>query len=101
MTMFYAAVAWHVFDLTGSALQLGVLGLVRFVPHAALSLIGGAVADAFERRRIVMLSQCAPLLGASLLCTSTQQGSTTLLLLYAMVFLSGVAAAFESPARAA
>ncbi len=101
MTMFYAAVAWHVFDLTGSAFQLGVLGLVRFVPHAALSLIGGAVADAFERRRIVMLSQCAPLLGASLLCASTQQGSTTLLLLYAMVFLSGVAAAFESPARAA
>ena len=101
MTMFYAAVAWHVYDLTGSAFQLGVLGLVRFVPHAALSLIGGAVADAFERRRIVMLSQCAPLLGAILLCVSTQQGSTTLLLLYAMVFVSGVAAAFESPARAA
>ncbi len=101
MTMFYAAVAWHVFDLTGSAFQLGVLGLVRFVPHAALSLVGGAVADAFERRRVVMLSHAAPLLGTSLLCFVTARGEAGMPILYAVILASAVAAAFESPARSA
>ena len=44
MTLFYASLAWQVYAISGSEFQLGVLGLVRFVPHLLLSLVGGALA---------------------------------------------------------
>ena len=53
MMMLRAAVAWHVFELSHSAFQLGLLGLVQFVPAMFLTLVGGAVADSYDRRRIM------------------------------------------------
>ena len=61
MTMLRAAIAWHVFALTNSAFHLGLIGLVQFLPGLSLTLLGGAVADTFERRRIIMLAQLVPL----------------------------------------
>ena len=48
-TLLRAAVAWHVFEISGSAFHLGLIGLVQFVPALALTLVGGAVADAYDR----------------------------------------------------
>ncbi|MCH2170590.1 MFS transporter [Myxococcota bacterium] len=99
--LFSASVAWQVFDLSGSAFDLGLIGLTRFVPHLALSLLGGAVADVFDRRRLIMASQIVPLICGVSLWLASADGSANLPLIYAMVFAVGSAAAFESPAGSA
>lgn len=101
MTMLRAAIAWHVFALTGSAFHLGLIGLVQFVPALALTLVGGAVADTYERKRVIMLAQLVPLACALILWGATRGGMVSVGLLYAMVFVIAAAAAFENPARAA
>jgi MFS family permease len=101
MTMLRAGIAWHVFALTGSAFHLGLIGLAQFLPALALMLVGGAVADTFERRRIIMLAQLVPLACSVVLFSATERGTVSLPLLYAMVMLVAGAGAFDSPARAA
>jgi MFS family permease len=101
MTMLRAAIAWHVFALTGSAFQLGLIGLVQFIPALGLTLLGGAVADSYERRRVIILAQLVPLACALTLFLTTRNGFVTVPLLYAMVFVIACSASFENPARAA
>jgi MFS family permease len=95
------AIFWHVFDLTGSTFHVGLVGLVQFAPTFALTLVGGAVADAYDRRRVMRLAQL-PLLAVGLtLFLVTSAGAASLPLLYAGVFLASCAFAFDSPARQA
>ena len=101
MTMLRAAIAWHVFALTHSAFHLGLIGLVQFLPALGLTLIGGAVADTYERRRIIMLAQLLPLTCALILFAATRGGFISVPLLYAMVLVIACSASFENPARAA
>src|SRR4029453_15560839 len=101
MTMLRAAIAWHVYALTNSAFHLGLIGVVQFVPALGLMLIGGAVADTYERRRIIMLAQLVPLACALTLFMAMRHGFVSVPLLYAMVFVIACSATFESPARAA
>src|ERR1700754_566643 len=61
-------VAKHVYDLTGSSLAVGLVAAVELIPLMVLALVGGAVADAFDRRRVVLLAEtgqvvCAAALG--------------------------------------
>ena len=83
MTLLRAAVAWHVFELSHSAFHLGLVGLVQFVPVLALTLVGGAVADAYDRRRIMRAAQIPILAGGALLAVATAQGAASLPILYA------------------
>jgi MFS family permease len=101
MTMLRAAIAWHVFSLTNSAFHLGLVGLVQFVPALSLTLLGGAVADTYQRKRVIMLAQLVPLSCALTLFAATRGGFISVPLLYAMVFVIACSAAFENPARAA
>src|SRR5262245_45293415 len=101
MTMLRAAIAWHVYTLTNSAFHLGLIGLVQFVPALTLTLLGGAVADIYERRRVIMLAQLVPLACALVLFAATRGGFVSVPLLYGMVFLIACSASFENPARAA
>src|SRR5215510_13363448 len=101
MTMLRAAISWHVFALTGSAFHLGLIGLVQFTPALGLTLLGGAVADTYERRRVIMLAQLVPLSCALVLFVATRGGFVSVPLLYAMVFVIACSASFENPARAA
>jgi MFS family permease len=101
MTMLRAAIAWHVYALTNSAFHLGLIGVVQFVPALGLMLIGGAVADTYERRRIIMLAQLVPLACALTLFMAMRHGFVSVPLLYAMVFVIACSASFENPARAA
>jgi len=96
-----AAILWHVFELSHSAFQLGVVGIVQFVPALGLMLVGGALADTHDRRRIMMTAQWLWFLAAVVLCTAVYTGRVSLPVLYAMVLLVAVAGAFDSPARAA
>ncbi|HVO23629.1 MAG TPA: MFS transporter [Candidatus Margulisiibacteriota bacterium] len=100
MTMMRAAILWHVFAISGSAFHLGLIGLVQFIPAILFNLVGGAVADAYDRRRIVMTAQVVPLTCGCVLALATQHGTASLPLLYGMIFCIAVAAAFDNPARA-
>lgn len=99
MTLLQAAIAWQVYRISGSALQLGILGLLRFGPSFGMTLVGGAVADRYDRKAIVILSQVAPLACSVVLLVATQSGSAGLPLIYALVLLIALASAFENPAR--
>ena len=101
MMLLRAAIAWHVFDLTRSAFHLGLIGLVQFVPAFALTLVAGALADTFDRRRIMMTAQTLTLAAGLALAIATVRGTVTLGLLYAIVVAAAVATAFDSPARMA
>jgi len=99
--MLQTAVLWHVFALSHSPFQMGLLGVVQFAPALLLMLLGGAVADSFDRRRVVMLAQLPPLAAAALLYLATSQGFVSVPLIFAAMFLIAVAGAFDGPARMA
>ena len=101
LTGLRAAVAWHVYDLTGSVFQLGLLGIVQFVPALGLALVGGAVADARDRRTIAIVAQLLELLCALALVLATASGRAAVGLLFGLIVVGSAAAAFENPARAA
>lgn len=95
------ALAWQVYTLTNSPLQLGLLGFVRAVPFIVLSLVGGVVADTVDRRRLLVLTQVVLLVLSAALALTTATGAATVPLLYALTLLAGAASAFDNPARQA
>jgi len=95
------AIGWQVYDLTGSAFDLGIVGLVQFLPTALLLFVAGHAADRFARKRVVALCQLAEALTALLLAGSTFAGTLTELQILVAAFVLGTAGAFESPALAA
>ena len=101
MTLLRSAVAWHVFELTGSAFYLGLTGIVQFVPALGLMLIGGAVADSHDRRRVINAAQLVLLAAGGALLYATGRGAIGLPVLYAAVAGTAAAGAFEAPARQA
>jgi MFS family permease len=101
MTLLRAAVFWHVWELSRSELHIGLVGLFQFVPAAGLTLVGGAVADAYDRRRVMRLAQLPLIATGSLLALATLQGWIDVPILYAVVFSNAAAFAFDSPARQA
>ena len=98
--MLRAGVAWHVFALTGSAFHLGMLGLVQFLPTPAFMLLGGVLADTYDRRTIMLCAQTSALACAGVLGLATWSDTVTLPLLYGLVVAVGIAGAFDSPSRA-
>jgi len=95
-----AAVAWHVYALSRSAFHLGLIGIVQFLPVLPLTLVAGALADAHDRRRIMMIAQLVSLGCSMALWLATRGGAASLPLLYGMILLVAAAAAFDNPARA-
>jgi MFS family permease len=98
-SMLQAIIAWQVYALSGSPLDLGLIGLVRFVPALALSLVSGAVVDTYDRRKILLAAQSVPALTSALMLAAIVTDRASLPLVYGLVFLVGVASAFEGPAR--
>jgi MFS family permease len=95
------AIGWQVYDLTGSAFDLGMVGLVQFLPTALLLFVAGSAADRFERKRVVALCQLAEAATAVFLAFSTFAGFLGEAQIFAATFVLGIAGAFESPALAA
>jgi MFS family permease len=58
------AIGWQVYDLTGSAFDLGMVGLVQFLPTLLLVFVAGHAADRYERKRVVQVCQLAEALTA-------------------------------------
>src|ERR687883_1687162 len=65
------AINWHVYLLTRSPLALGLVGLVRVLPIILCSLVGGVVADALDRKHLMLAAQSVMLLTASALAAVT------------------------------
>ena len=95
------ALGWQVYAMTGSAFQLGLMGLAQFVPVALLVFVAGHAADRYDRQRVVQVCQLAQATAAGFLCWGSWEGWLTVPAIYAAVALLGVATAFESPATAA
>ena len=95
------AVGWQIYDLTGSAFDLGMVGLVQFLPTALLVFVAGHAVDRYERRRVVQICLTVEALTALLLAWGAYAGSLTVLEIFVAMAVLGTAGAFESPATAA
>lgn len=84
-----------------ASFQLGLLGLVQFVPLAILTPVAGWVADRFERRSVAIFSNLIDLVIAALLGWFTWTDALTLPLLFGLAALHGVARVFSGPAMSA
>src|SRR5687767_14162532 len=82
------ALAWHLYTLTRSPLALGLLGAFRVAPIIVLALGGGVMADAFDRRRLMLVTHSIFALAAAAFAVMTVLGRATPGLLYGMVALS-------------
>ncbi|MCC7365439.1 MAG: MFS transporter [Dehalococcoidia bacterium] len=101
MTLLQATLLWQIYDITGSTLWVGILGLVQFAPSLAMTLIAGAVADSFDRRRIVVLAQLGAILAVSALTTATLAGEPGLWVIFLAALGVATVMAFDFPARQA
>jgi len=99
-----AAVLWQVSLLVPpdrKGLALGVVGLVRVVPIVVFSLISGVVADAWDRRRLMLFTQLGSALVSVALAVLTFRGLTGPWPVYALAALASAVSAFDLPARQA
>lgn len=91
------AVGWQVYALSGSALDLGLIGLAQFLPMAALTLVVGHVADRYDRRKIVAICMAVETLATLLLAIAALHGVGGKTLIYATLIIMSSARAFEAP----
>ncbi len=92
---------WLVYQLTGSAWDLGLLNFVGAIPLVPLTLHAGAIADRFSKRRIIFLTQASMMLLAFLLAALCATGAVRLWHVIGLAFLLGAAQAVDTPARQA
>ena len=96
--MFSVAISWQIYAITNSAMALGIIGLMQFLPSVLLALPAGHLADQLDRRRIVLLGQlieCAALVALLVLTLFNWAGKMEI---WGLVFLISVAKALEWPA---
>jgi MFS family permease len=95
------ALPYQVYVISRSAFLTGLLGAVELGPLVALSLFGGALADRFDRRRLLLATQVALVAVASGLAAAALAGTPPLWLLYVLAGLSTAASAVERVTRSA
>jgi Transmembrane secretion effector len=95
------AVGWQLYTISGSALDLGLVGLAQFVPTVLLTLVVGQVADRYDRRIVVAVCHVLEAAAVAALALGTLAGRLDRAGILALVVLLGAARAFENPARAA
>src|SRR5258706_5836395 len=97
-----AAILWHVSLMVAPAqrgLALGLVGLVRVVPIIAFSLVSGVAADALDRRKLMLVTQCGMMMSAGVLALIAFTGVHALWPVYLLAALGAAFGAFDSPAR--
>jgi MFS family permease len=99
--MLGVAVGWQLYALTGSALDLGLVGLVQFLPMIALTLIVGQVADRYDRRLITIACQVVKAAAAATLALGTVGAWQSKASILGILALLGAARTFENPATTA
>lgn len=103
-TMQNAALLWHVSLLVPperKGLALGMVGLVKVVPIIVFSMVSGVVADAWDRRRLMLFTQTGSAIVAGALALLAFGGVSTVWPIYGLAALSAAVATFDMPARQA
>jgi MFS family permease len=99
--MQFVAINWHVYLLTKSAFALGLVGLFRGVPIILCSLAGGVIADAVDRKKLMIVTQTVMLVSAAILTAGTLAGLESVWPIYLLSAFAAAAQAFDTPARQA
>jgi len=99
--MLMVAMAWHMYELTSSAWDLGLVGLVQFVPALLLALLAGHVADRWPRGRIIVVCLLGQALVAAVLLQATWADDLSRDLLLWLSLVMGAIRAFQMPASQA
>ena len=97
-----AAILWHVSLLAPEGhkgLALGTVGLVRFLPIVIFSMVSGVVADVYDRRKVMLITQSLMGVGAAALGLLAWSGVQTVWPIYLLAGLTGIAGTFDGPAR--
>lgn len=95
------AVAWQVYKLTGSALDLGLTGLALFLPGLFFMLAAGHVADRYDRRWIILICYGVQAVSTFALLWFALSGATRVWPIYAVLLVIGLGRAFSGPASSA
>lgn len=95
------AIAYEIYQRTGSKAMLGMVGLARIVPIVIFALVGGVIADSYRRRTIMMVTQATMMAAAVCLALLNEVGSSSALLILLLTSVTAAAGAFDGPARQA
>src|SRR5229473_7339868 len=95
------AVAWQVYLLTHSAVALGIIGLVQAIPRLVFSLVGGVLADVFDRRKMLLVIELLLAATSAVLAICTILHVINLIIIYVVVLIAASVSAFEFPTRQA
>jgi MFS family permease len=97
MEMQSVAVGWQVYEITKRPLDLGLVGLVQFLPGILLFLVSGHVADRYDRLRLILLCYAGYGVNFGLLLYSAARETRNVHFIFAVLFLLGIARAFNGP----
>jgi MFS family permease len=95
--MLAITIGWQIYEITNSPFDLGLIGLIQFVPSVVLTLLIGHAADRYDRRMIVRAAQSIYLVAAIMIVAALLAGVLSRELLFVVVFMIGCARAFEMP----
>jgi MFS family permease len=95
------ALFWHINQLNKNPIALGGIGLARILPVIIFSLVGGALADSVDRRKVLFVTQSIAALLAMALGVLTQFGHVTIWHIYFITAIQAIAVAFDGPSRQA
>ena len=93
------ALAWLVLRLTHSPVAVGLLAFLRFAPFTVFSLPAGVLADRFDNRRTMMVTQAVSMVISAALAALVLTGGRQLWAVYVLALLGGTAAVFDAPNR--
>ncbi|MDH0647015.1 MFS transporter [Pseudomonas sp. GD03858] len=99
--MLTVAIGWHLYQLTGNVLDLGLVGLVEFAPRVLFMLHTGHVADRYDRRKVAALCQTLQALIALALALGSVTDNVSREMIFVLAFLLGATRSFEMPATQA
>lgn len=99
--MVMVALGWQMYELTGDAWDLGMVGLMQFVPALLFTLPAGQVVDHFDRRLVLAASFSLQLVAAAVLCLSSWQHFVSRPLIFGASIAYGFSRAFQMPAQQA
>jgi MFS family permease len=99
--MLMVAIGWQMYDLTHSAWDLGLVGLLQFLPALALALVSGHVADRHDRRLVVTLALVGQAVAALTLVAGTHGHWASRNLILALSLLLGTVKSFQMTAQQA
>jgi MFS family permease len=91
------AIGWQLYSLTGSAFDLGLLGVAQFIPMMALTLYVGHAVDRHDGRKILLYCLSTQAAGAAILALGSAMGFISPIVIYLTMILIGVGRAFEIP----